>query len=91
MDITRKIGINILKLMQENNVSREELADRLNYSYRDICKILDGRLILSPKEIEAFANFFGKSKQELSYLDNIIFDDKILDIIDDYVNLREAL
>mgnify|MGYP003175602385 FL=1 len=36
----RKIGVNIFTLMQNAGLSREELARKLSYSYRDMCRIL---------------------------------------------------
>ena len=44
----RKIGVNIFSLMQNAGMSREELAEKMNYSYRDVCRILEGRLMLPP-------------------------------------------
>lgn len=62
----RKIGLNIYILMQKTGMSREELAANLGYSYRDICRVIESRILLSPKEIEKVTRFFGITKQELS-------------------------
>lgn len=61
----RKIGVNIFTLMRNAGISREELAEKLNYSYRDMCRILEGKLMLPPAEIRKIAEFFGITKQEL--------------------------
>lgn len=61
----RKIGVNIFTLMQNAGLSREELARKLSYSYRDMCRILEGKLMLPPVEVTRIAEFFGKTKQEL--------------------------
>ena len=61
----RKIGVNIFTLMQNAGISREDLAEKLNYSYRDMCRILEGKLMLPPAEIRKIAEFFGITKQEL--------------------------
>lgn len=105
-NIGRKLGVNIFMLMQNSGISREELAEKLNYTYRDMCRILEGKLILPPVEIGKIAELFGKTKKELlsyetdrfipelqylkqfSNTDNL---DKILDILDDYVELKEVM
>lgn len=61
----RKIGVNIFTLMQNAGMSREDLAEKLNYSYRDMCRILEGKLMLPPAELRKIAEFFGKTKREL--------------------------
>lgn len=105
-NVGRKLGINIFMLMQHSGISREELAEKLNYTYRDMYRILEGKLILPPVEIGKIAEFFGKTKKELlnyevdkfvpelqymkqfSNIDNI---DKILDLLDEYVELKEVI
>ena len=104
-NVGRKLGGNIFTLMQNSGISREDLAEKLNYTYRDVCRILEGKLMLSPVEIGKIAELFGKTKKELlqyeadkfvpelqymkefSNTDNL---DKILDLLDDYVELKEA-
>lgn len=105
-NVGRKLGVNIFMLMQNFGISREELAEKLNYTYRDMCRILEGKLILPPVEIGKIAELFGKTKKELlsyetdrfipelqylkqfSNTDNL---DKILDLFDDYVELKEVM
>ena len=102
----RKIGVNIFALMQNAGISREDLAEKLNYSYRDICRILEGRLMLPPAELKKIAGFFGITKQELIHYEADRFVpelqymkefgdtnnlDKILDLLDEYIDLREAM
>ena len=102
----RKIGVNIFTLMQNAGLSREELARKLSYSYRDMCRILEGKLMLPPVEVKKIAEFFGKTKQELLYYEADKFVpelqymkefsdtknlDKILDLLDEYVDLKEAM
>lgn len=105
-NVGRKLGVNIFMLMQNSGISREELAEKLNYTYRDMCRILEGKLILPPVEIGKIAELFGKTKKELlSYeTDRFIPElqylkqfsntdslDKILDLFDDYVELKEVM
>ena len=102
----RKIGVNIFTLMQNAGISREDLAEKLNYSYRDMCRILEGKLMLPPAEVRKIAEFFGKTKQELLQYEADRFVpelqymkefsdtnnlDKILDLLDEYVDLKEAM
>ena len=102
----RKIGVNIFTLMQNAGISREDLAEKLNYSYRDMCRILEGKLMLPPAEVRKIAEFFGKTKQELLHYEAERFVpelqymkefsdtnnlDKILDLLDEYVDLKEAM
>ena len=105
-NVGRKLGVNIFTLMQNSGISREELAEKLNYTYRDMCRILEFKLMLPPVEIGKIAELFGKTKKELlsyeadkfvpelqymkqfSNTDNL---DKILDLLDDYVELKEVM
>ena len=102
----RNIGVNIFTLMQNAGMSRKELAEKLNYSYRDMCRILEGRLILPPAEIKRIASVFGKTKHDLIHYsaDKFVPElqymkefsdpnnlDRILDLLDDYVELKEAM
>lgn len=102
----RKIGVNIFTLMQTVGFSREELADKLKYSYRDVCRILEGKIMLPPAEISKIADLFGKTKQELLQFeaDRLVPElqymkefsdtnnlDKILDLLDECVDLKEVM
>ena len=105
-NIGRKLGVNIFTLMQNSGMSREDLAVKLNYTYRDMCRILEGRVMLSPVEIEKIAGALGKTKKELLDFeaDKLVPElqymkefnntgnlDKILDLLDDYVELKEVM
>ena len=102
----RKIGVNIFTLMQNVGINREDLAEKLDYSYRDMCRILKGRLMLPSAELKKIAEFFGKTKQELFHYEADRFVpelqymkefsdtnnlDKILDLLDEYIDLKEAM
>lgn len=58
--------------MQNAGIGREELAEKLNYSYRDMCRILEGKLMLPPVEIKKIAEFFGKTKHELLHYEAVM-------------------
>lgn len=104
--VGRKLGVNIYTLMQNSGISREDLAEKLNYTYRDMCRILEGKLMLPPVEVGKIAELFGKTKKELldyeadkfvpelQYMkefNNTENLDKILDLLDDYVELKEIM
>ena len=94
-NISRVVGSNISILMNKFNLSVEEIAKKLNYTLCDMYKILEGRVIIAPKELEKIANIFGKTKKDLIYYnyDTYIYKDKdkILDLIDDYIELKESI
>lgn len=63
----RKLGVNIFILMRNSGISREDLAKELNYTYRDVRSILEGKLLLSPIEIERIAKVFRFRKSKKKY------------------------
>ena len=86
----------------EQNKSIQSLAEESGYSTKDIGKILDGRLFLSPKQIEEIAGILDLDINEMincidvdsiEYVGEFIKEenkDKLLDYIDRYVDLKEA-
>lgn len=105
-NIIRKIGINIFTLMRNAGLDPEDLANKLNYSYRDMCRILEGKLMLPPVEIKRIADFFQITKQELLHYrtDKVVPElqymkefsnmdnlNIVLDLFDEYVELVEAM
>lgn len=104
--IGRKLGVNIFTLMQDSGISHEELAKKLNYTVRDMYRVIEGRLMLPPIEIERIAKILGKTKSELLNYesDKVVPElqymkefsnpdnlDTILDLLDDYVELQESI
>ena len=103
-NFSRKLGVTICALMYSNGMSCEELAHILKYSYRDMCRIIDGRLMLSPTELRKIAGVFGMTKEELihyklpdnipefKYINEFENSDslnKIFNLMDGYVELIE--
>ncbi len=102
----RRLGVNIFTLMQKAHISREDLAKQLGYTYRDVCRLTEGRLLLPPKELSKIAEKLDTTKEhlihyesdslvsELQYMkefenrDNL---DRVLDLLDEYVELRESM
>lgn len=104
--VGRKLGANIFTFMQKSGISREDFASLLNYTYRDVCRIIEGKLVLPPTEIARIASVLGTTKQELmcnetvgavpelqymKQFDNTENLDLILDLLDEYVELREVM
>ena len=102
MNDFHKIGSFIKLKMMEQNKSIQSLAEESGYSTKDIGKILDGRLFLSPKQIEEIAGILDLDINEMINcidVDSIDYvgeftkeenKDKLLDYIDRYVDLKEV-
>lgn len=102
MNDFHKIGSFIKLKMMEQNKSIQSLAEESGYSTKDIGKILDGRLFLSPKQIEEIAGILDLDINEMINcidVDSIEYvgeftkeenKDMLLDYIDRYVDLKEA-
>lgn len=103
----RMTGNFIMSLAENNNVSSEELSERLSCSVQQVEDLYAGRYILPFWKMESLSELFGVSVSQLldgdpdGYNANAVhcmkdFSDsdnreKILDIIDDYLDIREAL
>lgn len=102
MNDFHKIGSFIKSKNVEQNKSIQSLAEESGYSTKDIGKILDGRLFLSPKQIEEIAGILDLDINEMINcidVDSIEYvgeftkeenKDKLLDYIDRYVDLKEV-
>lgn len=56
---------NISRMIENNNMSYEQLAYLLNYNVLDIERLISGDLFLPPKELWKIANLFGITLEEL--------------------------
>ena len=102
MNDFHKIGSFIKLKMMEQNKSIQSLAEESGYSTKDIGKILDGRLFLSPKQIEEIANVLELNVDEIINCTDVDpiecmgeftkeeNKDMLLDYIDRYVDLKEV-
>ena len=106
-NVMRKIGFNIYMFMQDAGLEPEDFATKLNYSFMDVCRIIDGRVFLSPVELERIAKVLGTTKAELvcheaeKYIHSESLYAKkftnphnlnmVLDLMDEYVDLVEEL
>ncbi len=102
MSYLRGLGKMIKTRMSEQGKSIQLLAKESGYSIKDIGKIFDGRLFLSPKQIEEIANVLELNVDEIINCTDVDpiecmgeftkeeNKDMLLDYIDRYVDLKEA-
>lgn len=102
MSYLRGLGKMIKTRMSEQGKSIQLLAKESGYSRKDIGKIFDGRLFLSPKQIEEIANVLELNVDEIINCTDVDpiecmgeftkeeNKDMLLDYIDRYVDLKEA-
>ena len=96
----RKLGANIAMLMREAGISYEELATQMNLTFRDVSRMIEGRLLLPPRELNRVAEVLGTTKENLMYYEakNMLPElqymkefknpanlDKVLDLLDEYI------
>lgn len=106
--ISQKIGRSIFAYLQNNGVSEEEAANKVGYSFRDFRRLIEGRLIVSPRELEKISGKLGISLENILSFDvdnrkmlpNLEYNKKfskienlyfIVDLLDDYIELKEQM
>lgn len=102
----RKLGVNIRMCMLEADISLDSFAKHLEYSIKDVWNVIEGKIIISPLELDKIASLLETTKRELvnRESDSLASDwqymeefgnpdhlDKILDLMDEYVELREVI
>ena len=105
-NLYRKIGANIYTFMQKAKFTPDDIADKMSYSLKDVWNVIEGKVMIPPVELEKLAMLLGVTKEEFisheperlvpnlefmkefSNPDNL---DKVLDLMDEYVELREAI
>lgn len=105
-NVGRQLGANIRTCMLEANISLDNLAEHLGYSIKDVWNVIEGKVIIPPVELEKIASFLNTTKSELlnRESDSLIPDlqymkefsnpdnlDIILDLMDEYVELKEVV
>ncbi len=103
-NVGRKLGVNISACMLEADISLDNFAKHLGYSIKDAWNVIEGKVIIPPVELEKIASFLGTTKSELMNResDSLVPDlqyrkefnnpdnlNRILDLMDEYVELRE--
>lgn len=102
----RRLGVNIYECMNQKGIRPEVFAERLQYSMKDVWNIIEGKVVIPPIEMNKIASFLNVPKKELleyeaeamlpdlQYMkefDNLDNLDRILDLMDEYVELKEAI
>lgn len=103
----RSIGYFIDSLLGDDNSKRNDFCKTLNFSLTDLNRLCEGVIGLTPIQLEKTASFFGNTISEiLNYSNTDSYSnkvhcrtdfsnqencDKILDIIDSYIDVREAV
>lgn len=105
-NVGRKLGVNIRTYMLEASISLDSFAKHLGYSIKDVWNVIEGKVIIPPVELEKIAGLLETTKSELinRESDTLVPDlpymkefsnpdnlDRILDLMDEYVELREVV
>lgn len=103
-NVGRKLGANIRSYMLESDISLDSFAGHLGYSMKDVWNVIEGKVVVPPIELEKIAKYLNTTKDklinrgsdtlvpDLQYMkkfsnpDNL---DRILDLMDEYVELKE--
>ena len=95
--LRRTIGFNILECLKQKNITLEAFAEKMRYSAKDVQNLIEGKVIVSPTELDRIAEYLGTTEYVLPDLrfmkkfsnpDNL---DMIIDLMDEYVECREAV
>ena len=100
----RRLGFNIENASKKNYAQVEDFASAINLSVKDVHRLFEGRLILSPFQLKVIAEKVNTPLKELLNISgkytlvecmgsfkNKQNEDKILDLIDHYIDLVEAV
>ena len=100
----RRLGSNIEKASLENYTHIEDFAKDVCLSVRDVHRLFEGRLVLSPIQLNLISQKVNTPlKDLLNVSGNYTFvecmgvfkdqsnEDKILDLIDNYIDLVESI
>lgn len=105
-NIGRKLGINIRAYMLEADISLDSFAKHLGYSIKDVWNIIEGKVVIPPVELDRIAHLLKTTKSELvnRNSDTLVPDlqymkkfnnpdnlDLILNLMDEYAELKEAI
>jgi len=65
LTMSRKMGIALSALLSEKGLLETDAANIVEYSFRDFRRLIEGRLIISPKEWERISVKLGASFETL--------------------------
>ena len=57
--ISRNIGIGLYSVLKDNSISIEEAAQKIGFSVRDMYRLIEGRVLVSPRVLEEISNELG--------------------------------
>lgn len=100
----RRLGYNIEKASQKKYNTIEDFASAIDLSLKDTHRLFEGRIVLSPFQLKAISEKVDVPLKELldvsgrytlvecmgSFKDKQN-EDKVLDLIDNYIDLVEAI
>ena len=102
--MTRILGKNIELAVNRKYVNIEDFKKDVNIVERDVYRLFEGRLLLAPDKIKEISRLTETPVSELLDMDKDYFfvephgefinrenEHKILDFIDDYIDLVEAV
>lgn len=102
----RLLGYRVRKLVEQIPGAEEEILRRLEISELDLARFYDGRILMTFRDISAIAEICNTTVNDLLNEDDTDFYesfhyhgaplqpksmDRILDIIDAYIDVREAV
>lgn len=105
-NLYRKIGVNVYTFMKKADLTPEELAKQMSYSLKDVWNVIEGKVMIPPVELNKLASMLGVTKEDLvtnepeRLVPNLEFMkefsnpdslDRVLDLMDEYVEIREAI
>lgn len=95
MPNARMLGAYIKQQMEEQNVSASSIASLLGYQEVEVERLLCGRVLATYPQMKQIAEYLGISVHELlrnaSQLEEDNSKKKVLDIIWDYMDVRDAV
>ena len=105
-NLYRKIGVNVYTFMKKADLTPEELAKQMSYSLKDVWNVIEGKVMIPPVELNKLASMLGVTKEDLvtnepeRLVPNLEFMkefsnpdslDRVLDLMDEYVEIRETI
>ncbi len=94
MKAARRLGSYVEELSIRNNITPIQLSELLKCDEHFIQRFFKGRALLTFPKLKLLADTLGVTVSDLLDDSNYIYDDNremILDIIDDYMDLYEAV
>lgn len=63
--MSRNIGMGLYSVLKDSKLSVEEAAKRIGYSVRDLRRIIEGKLFVSPRVLEDISEKLGTTAEYL--------------------------